>query len=565
MDKLIEKYNIKNISKRLEAFLLVGALAFTSMGCGNKSKKETVSSETTTIEATTEDATSKYYNEIKTVEDNVVNFINDGLAKNLYDEDLTEDMKIDIARNWLDYYIMLNKENISGKSIEILNQDRDMNSIDMIRYSMNMEQAIQEQTMISKEDTVIDYKNLLTDVNDQNLVQELAGILASMHTAIDNKDDAKLNELTNRVIEIKNGLIQDNTEYMMIYNPMTLDLVLMLIDAADALSNGAVITSEEDQVQILNTSFVRCIEGNYVSNMSEEKVKELAVEFKIADAQNMTKEEILKAISEQNNNKTSEVSIRSDLRSISEASMSETLANTQAGSYDSEYSYKSVVENIANRIDLSLYKKYEGTQVIYDYIGGEDQIGKTTTTTVSPDEVPEDKKVPSTEESKTDDGKETTDVYLQAKTAGITNGSADAASIYRSSYAGKASSMPKKSVGSAPSLTSTNYNAVYTYWYNVTWNQSVNSFINAEKTATTEETYEPVTEEKTTEVPTTEEPTEEYIPVIDGEEEEVIIDEGTLTSQSLKAYRDKIYAEVLASYVDNYLYGQAEEENTKTM
>ena len=439
-------------------------------------------------------------------------FVYGTLRKGMYDYDLTDEMKDSIVKTYLDYYLLMNKEQISGTTYDILNQDKDMNSMEIINNSMIQEQLIQEQTIISEEETELDYNYLIKEEADKKIISDLAHTIASMRTAINNNDKEELDRLASHIIEVKNGIKEDNAEYSMLYNPMTIDLAIMLIDSADMLYNGEIITDDEDLAQIFNTSYVRCIKGEYVSALTDEQIDLLAEEFKIEGYQNMSRAEILEAISNLNAKGVSEVSLRSNLRSISKASIEEVISNTSMLECSEDYSYNNLIESISARVDLSLQVRPEKNHldVLNENPYGanyykEDNAfvpGTTTTTTVPESQVPEDAKVPTTEETKTSEGEKTNEIYLKAKAAGITDGSAAAAQTYASSYAGNASAMPTKSVGSAPSLDCQDYNKVYNYFYNLEWNNSRSSFITMEQNAIKEN----------------EQATTEFVPVENGEE-----------------------------------------------
>lgn len=524
------KIKFKNFTTKGKIVLLSGALVLVG-GSGyaigknvNKNSKAngdtntSVSTEATidnTEVAVNDTVTSdlqKYYDEIDMIEDDVVAAINDGLSKGMYDYDLTDEMKDSIVKTYLDYYLLMNKEQISGTTYDILNQDKDMNSMEIINNSMIQEQLIQEQTIISEEETELDYNYLIKEEADKKIISDLAHTIASMRTAINNNDKEELDRLASHIIEVKNGIKEDNAEYSMLYNPMTIDLAIMLIDSADMLYNGEIITDDEDLAQIFNTSYVRCIKGEYVSALTDEQIDLLAEEFKIEGYQNMSRAEILEAISNLNAKGVSEVSLRSNLRSISKASIEEVISNTSMLECSEDYSYNNLIESISARVDLSLQVRPEKNHldVLNENPYGanyykEDNAfvpGTTTTTTVPESQVPEDAKVPTTEETKTSEGEKTNEIYLKAKAAGITDGSAAAAQTYASSYAGNASAMPTKSVGSAPSLDCQDYNKVYNYFYNLEWNNSRSSFISIEQKAIKEN----------------EQATTEFVPVENGEE-----------------------------------------------
>lgn len=568
------KINLKYISKRFVALALAGSLALASTGCG-QTKKQQSSENTTTEIATTEamiDNNQEYYNQIENIETDVVNFINDGMAKGLFDFEVDESMKESIAKSYLNYYLMMNREELSGKSFEIMNQDRDMNAIDMINDSMVAEQAIQEQSIISESGIELNYENIIKNENDLAIIQKMAGIVASMHTAIENKDEAKLNSLKQEVVEIKEGLITDNTEYNFTYSPMTIDLVMILIDAADSLTNGEIITNEEDAAQLYNTSFVKCLDGEFVSNMTEQRVIVMAAELGISGYENMTKEEILEAISNQNTNSISSVSLRSQMRTISKAAMNETLTNTISNeTYLDEYSYNNVIENIASRIDLTLHVRPEQSSIDFEnanpygpnnYKGG-DQTGKKTTKTVDAKDVP-DKEKEEDKTSYTDENGEEIEGLTEAEIIEANNmGDAQAVADHKRGYRNPNPSVAGKSA---------EWNSIYANSYNTTYNGLVKAeedakkneevtteYIDVDDTVVEETTEVTTTEQTTTQTPATEAPTTEveYIPVPDGEEEEIIIEEGILSS-SLKAYKEQILAAYSEAYTNAY-----EEESVK--
>lgn len=429
-----EEYNLKYITKHLSkkfkatlftgAFVLVGSgISFLS-GCGktNFDKEETK----TEIEATTDamiteipnakvldekeeaeekeivDDNQKYYDEVAEIEQNVTDFINDGMAKGLFNYDVDDSMKESIARLYLNYYLMMNRNEISGKAIEIMNQEKDMNSIDMINDSMVAEQSIQEQTIISDESTILDYSKLIKNENDLKIINKLANIIASMHTAIKNNDADKLESLRLEAVEIKEGLISKNTEYTMSYSPMAIDLVLNLLDVTDSLTNGGVISDEDDRLQFYNTLYVNCLDGEYVSNMTEEEVINMATLFGI-DYKNMSKEQILEEISKKIASNASGKSLRSIMRTQSEDAMKLTLEGTVYSNYSEEYYYKNVIKEIASRINLSLHVKPEVSSIEFEnsnpygpnfYKGEAKATGSTSTVYVDEIEVPEAARVP---------------------------------------------------------------------------------------------------------------------------------------------------------------------------
>ena len=612
-------YKWKDLSKKGKVILVSGAFVIAGSIVGCNAKKNTTSNEapavsteaesnsrklndqTTMAEITTAEDTrnydfSEYFDEIDTISDDVVNYINDGLAKGAYDFKITDEMKRSIARNALDYYLMMNQGEISGIAFDILNQKQDMNSIEMIDGAMTESLKLQEQAIISKENTVLDYKYLIKSAPDKALIQDLAGIIADMHMAIEKNDKETLDKLAKEVIEIKEGLKTNNKEYELIYKPMTIDLTLMLIDAADALYNGEIITDDEDLAQIFNTSFVKCIDGDYVSIMTDERLHKLAEEFKIEGYQEMTREEILEAISNLHYEKLSEVSIRSNERTIAKAIMTEILSETKIVEYKEEYIYEAIINRIASKIDLS--KQVIPEENSYDVVNKNSYgpnichiPGSTETHQTTPDNVPDEEKEPTTTVTIIEEtGEETNEVYAEAMSAGRTAGQ-QAAVNDRSAYYGHSWDMPKKALGSQPSTTCTDYNTVYNYFFNYYYNLKVDEFAAADrqaieenKQATTEfvpdegpekiideKTETLTTEQQTTEEQhkqTTENPTNGNDGFVPDEGEEEVIDEEVETYASLKDtlldLRKQLVGAYTMAYVDNY-YDSLENENAKRM
>ena len=143
-------------------------------------------------------------------------------------------------------------------------------------------------------------------------------------------------------------------------------------------------------------------------------------------------------------------------------------ANSFVENCDSNYSYSMIISRISSQLDLS---KYKGKTVSEEYVEQENarqqqivdsesskRIG-TTTTTVSPDQVPEDKKEETTETVTDNDGKVvelTEEEYIEAWNAGDAQATADYNARTRTdrpSVAGK----------------SAKWNEVYSKSYNATY------------------------------------------------------------------------------------------------
>ncbi len=586
--------NVKYLSKQFKTLVIAGALALTStsLGCGPSTKSvatqeqemavetEAVSSDVTT---TPVDESQKYYNEIDGIEANVTKFINDSLAKGMFTTPLTEENKDALAKMYLNYYLMLNRNELSGMTFSVLNQDNDMIALGMTNDTMTAEQFIQEQAIISESGTQLDYESLLVNEADKKFIQDLATTVASMHTAVKNNDVNSLTTLANHVVEVKNSLIENNATMNLSYDPLTIDLALMLIDAADMLYNGEIIRDDEDLAQIFNTSFVRCIDGEYVSAMSDERILALAAEFEIEGYQTMTREQILEAISNLHHDNISEVSLRSNSRAISKSLMAEILINVKEGEYDTNYSYKSVIESISKGIDLSLQVIPQQTmaEVVNsnpngaNFYKGGDQTGKTTTKTVAPGQVPENKKVPTTTKTDYSDNQttkdadnvkpsnESTDDYIRGKGAGISAGSVAASKQLKSTgvIPGKISASSAPSVGG-----SAEYVRGYKDGYASGWNSYVasaqrsrtadtktyvpsNNNTETKVSETTPSQVQPAVTEAPSPTPATTETT--YVPV-DNEEEEIINETQTSSVGARREMLDElnnIKAELSKAYV----------------
>lgn len=593
----MEKIKWNNLSKKgkvtigVGSFVLVGSLAATIIsgltGCAaNKEKADLPEETTTAIEQTdntqvieeTTDMYSKYYSEIDNTEDAVVDFINDGLSNGLFDfgsEGPTESDKEFMATTYLNYYLTLNNQDLSGNTLDILNQESDLTSYELLEDTLKAETGLQGQSIISTTDTETKFDSFIIEEDDREFVQNLAHNVALMAEATRNGDKEALDAAAEEVIAIKESLLDPTVSDKLEYS--TRSLVLMYIDAADALYNGKIITTEEDKIELYNASIRNC-EDLFLS-LTDEQIESLANELNVADYDTMTIEEIIEYLKDAN-----KVSMGTDLRSASRVMLRHVLeeqlaySNIDLSKVDTYYSYDELLNRIEEQIDLSLYN--EPASIIetlnqnpygpnYYKEDGTTIVSTSTTTEIPESEVPEDVKEPTEsnsvvyEEDETGNvvEVETNDVYLQAKTAGLTDGDNDIDNLYPSKYVNP-NDIPVSPKGNIekPSTDSKDYDAIYNYFYNQAWNSYRSSAIAAYNAAISENETAPVIEEyvenvESTEVlveegetiitPATPSETEyEFIPV-DGEEE--LVSEGNIEKEI--AYLRAIKELIVNNYV----------------
>lgn len=558
--------NLKINFKKIVALVATGSMIL--VGANACSNKKSDKESETTIEVNEENiaanSNQQYYDEIKEIESNVTSFINDILKSGALEEAPSEADKDDLARAYLNYYLMMNQEKISPEVFEILNQNNEINDVIAYNDSLAIKSVLQYQSIISTPDTKLDFTYIIKDQNDRELIENLANLVSELHVAIENKEQSSIDRITEQFISIKEDMISNNSKYSMMYNSYTVNLALMYLDAADIMTNSGIISDEEDKAQILNSSFVKCLDNTTISSMSDERIKMIASEIGISNYENMTREEILNAISDTETYGTTQVSMRSASEITAKnifASRIESL-NT-LGEYDSIYSYRKVIDVITSGINLSLYKEAE--KYVYEFVNENNivdynGIGSQTTIEVTPDQVPENMREETTSTSVDENNNPTNDDYLRGKTAGITAGD----SIAFNSYATVLITESQVSVPSGVSAEyARGYKDGYVWAYNLiaeTNRQALN-----ERTETTESVnngseevveetinYNPIIKTEENDVVI------EYTPVEDGDEE--IIEEiiGSTNNATLKAsliqYRNSLTA-----------LNSVEEENTKTI
>ena len=594
----------KNLSKKGKAvigagaFIIVGSIVGTVTSCNAKeeSQTDTLPATNTAIEQTdntvvetpvVDDTYSKYYQEIDTVEDEVVDFVNEGLANGLFDfgpEGPTEEDKEFMATTYLNYYLALNNQDLSGNTLDILNQESDLTSYELLEDTFKAESGLQGQSIISTTDTKMDFDAFIVQEDDREFVQNLVDKIALMAEATRNGDKEALDAAAEEVIAIKESLLDPTVSDKLEYS--TRSLVLMYIDAADALYNGQIITTEEDKIELYNASIRDC--EDILLSLTDEQIKSLAIELNIEGYETMTTDEIIDYLSDAN-----KVSMGTDLRSASRVMLRHVLeeqlaySNIDLSIVDSYYSYDELEKRIEDQIDLSLYN--EPASVIetlnqnpygpnYYKEDGTMLVGTTTTVEVPPEVVPEGEIVPPESKSvayeEDENGEitevETNDTYLQAKTAGLTDGNNAAVAVYPSQYSNP-NDMPVSPKGNVekPSTDSKDYDKIYNYFYNQAWNEFRSSAVAAYNTAIQENETAPVIEEYTTNVEGQEELVEEGTPIltpatpsdepeviftpVEGEEE--LVEEGDIQKELayLRTIKEVIVNEYMYSETKNII------------
>lgn len=551
----MKKNKITYLSKRLSALMIGGSMILSITGCGDKQVVEVEQiNDIDKIEQVI-DENQVYYNEIINLQKDIVSFGEGSLPNGfMNDEDLQRNAEV-----LTNAYIQINNSRISNKSIAILDQDLDLVPSKISNDFMEFSTLVARYGQISTPDTVLPYNYFIKDENDCEFITNLSTKVAEMNVCTDNESrQQKINE----IIEIKESLLS-NENITIDYNSETLYLATKIIEYADANAKAygsQIITEEEEKIQLYSSFFDKYCEVSVTSGYIEEAdLIELGVssptsfESKYLSTSSRVMESIINKVSEFRNE-----------------------------NYDKEYSYNQVTRNIAEKL-VGLYVASEQTSIereneirraTSDAIDARN-IGTTTTREVSANEVPTNSQVPTTTTTKDETGDEISQTYLNAKSAAITDGSN--AAYAEQQRTGVIPSM--KTLGSEPSKKSTNYTEVYNYFYAKSWNTYVTSAINAQSKSTTETipVENGTTEEKTVEegtmkgsdsnttsnvIVTEDNSTVEYIPV-DGEEEEVIIEEGDLTSKiNTKDYLTALKNAIISNYTFAY---DNEKDDVKTM
>ena len=416
---------------------------------------------------------------------------------------------------------------------------------------MEFSTLVARYSQISTPETVLPFDNFIEDENDCEFINNLSTKVAEMNVCTDEVSrQAKINE----IVEIKESLLT-NANIAIDYNSETLYLATKIIIYSDAMAKAygsEIITSEEEQMQ-LYTSFY----DNYCeTSKSSGYIEETDIDNSEISSPSSFESKYLS---------TSDKVMGSIIDKISEFRNEE---------YDEEYSYSAVTKYIAeklvglyvaptmNNIDAENAIRKATSELI-----NSGNIGKTTTTTVDPSQVPASEQVPSTTKVTDANGNETTDYYMEGYVKGRTNGSNAAYSLQTSS-----GSIPSTiSASSAPSPSSSNseYIRGYKAGYAEGWNAYVSSAKSAQSAPTTTTTptdgpsSEEVIEEGNVKPGVDVDPSDDYVPVAPGTtDEEEVIEEGTLTSS--RADILKSLREVAEVYTNSY-YASIDDDNVKTM
>ena len=140
--------------KRKLAIFLASSMVLSTSACSKPVDKNADATATTAIEEV------ENLTEIQLLEKNIVAFINQGMQNGLFPYELDEDDVFEIAGRYVDAYLMINQEKLTGDTFSALNQNGELNSITMLKNYFAVIQSLQEQAVISTEETQMDYSRL---------------------------------------------------------------------------------------------------------------------------------------------------------------------------------------------------------------------------------------------------------------------------------------------------------------------------------------------------------------------------------------------------------------------
>lgn len=595
---MLEYINPKNLSKKAKTILAGGGLVLvgTIVGCtaktisnyNSESKNTNVEAATTSEElVNNEQVTAEVvenqdvYEEINTMENNVVEFAQTYLANGAF-EDVTDENKIAMSEMFTDSYIILNAKDM-GDSLAVLDQNMELLPGEMIESFLRFSRYVGNYSQIQTPETAFDFSKYIKQEEDVEFINNLSNEIAYMNVAESEEElQTRINNLVNIKESLKGSYENKKYNYSTIYVAIN-----MLIDAdATAKAYGSeIFTDEDDKNQVYNSFF-----DEYCSEYGEE----------LGDARQ---------------------SLESLTVKLSDRVLSDILAKVESKEIDSTdayYSYSEVIKRVAEKL-LGYYKAPEQTNIerensIREQISqsiDQKNIGKTTTKEVDKKDVSEKDRVKDKKKyDDSDNGKDINDVdtnnakkedgnkveVVDKDTASIKGESAGRTAGSKAAYAKQTSTgtIPSK-INSAPTPTvpsdcekyASTYIASYQKGYIAAWNEYVSTATKSQSKATTEyievkdskeekvkETIETTesktTESKTTQAPTTEAPktektTEsniEFIPV-DGDEE-VIEESEVYDVSSLKAdlikLRNSYINEWATAYVNSFY---EEQENSR--
>ena len=603
---MLEYINPKNLSKKAKMILAGGSLVLVStiVGCTAKSisedKKEaqasveaTASSEITTTEikaeAETKEVTNSAYEQIDTMENNVVDFAQTYLANGAF-EDVTEENKVVMAQRFTDSYIIMNAMNMTD-SLAVLDQNMELLPGEMVESFLKFSRQVGNYAQIQTPETAFDFSKIITNEQDAEFINNLSNEIASFNVAASAEErQSRIDNLVTIKESLKDSYEMKKYDYSTIYLAIN-----MLIDTdATAKAYGSQIFTNEDDMNQVYNSF-------YNENCSEYGEE-------IGDARQ---------------------SLESLTVKLTDRKLSDLIAKSAAKEIDAPDAYyskgevdKRVAEKIIGYYNAPAQTNIEKENSIREATSraiDAKNIGKKTTKEVDKKDVPKDQR----EKDKVtynneDNGKDINDIdttnkkvqdsqdinvqgaedaRIKGAGAGRTAGyiAANAKQKSTGKVPERISSAPTPSVPSDCKDYSSEYTAAYKSAYIEGWNTYVATATKSQSKATTEtikvkdskeekvsesEVREQKSTEKTTEAttqtqqteqviestPATEAPTtekkEEFIPV-DGEEE--VIEESdvyniSFSIQKLKQMRDAYINEWANAYSNAYYESQ---ENTR--
>lgn len=438
--------NIKYLSSRAKALILAGALALagTTTAC-SKDAEPTVE---LTTEVTTEaneinDSNQNVINNINDIEKNIVELTNNQLLPNGVVE-ITEENKNDKVEFITNSYITFNLGDIDSRTLGTINQNGELDSATMTKDFVTFVATMSDGIAVSNNENKIEVESLfakdengeIKDKNDYEYLKQYVDLVANYNQAIKDGNAELTKQYLDELIGIKEAIITDQNVVQDI-NPQTL---FMVADSMILLDN--VVTDEDTKIQLVNSIEEACTDKVVTTGEVDNTMNQ--------DASQGSYESRFESITE-------DILVAKFLQ-----------ANSFVENCDSNYSYSMIVSRISSQLDLSRYK---GKTVSEEYVEQENarqqqivdsesskRIG-TTTTTVSPDQVPEDKKEGTTETVTDNDGKVvelTEEEYIEAWNAGDAQATADYNARTRTdrpSVAGK----------------SAKWNEVYSKSYNATY------------------------------------------------------------------------------------------------
>ncbi len=466
------KYKIKKRTSKAAPLVLAGTIGATllgAVGCNNKNIGNETTKPVVEKEISTEipeipenpvvvDEYQDAYNTIDSIENKTVAFINDGLENGFYDygKELTEDQKREIVKMTLYSNLLVNRDEIGGVPLAIINGKRTLTDTKMREQFTKFMQIFGDQLTITTPSKKMDYNNLFMDSKKAELFTKLSDLKAKLHKANKKDDTSKYNKLVKKIIGVKKELIDLNSETNGSYIKYNLDLTstFMALSSLYDLDrlDGNIINDKEDRTGIYNKPFNVLLAdcSDELEVYSADKLRKMAKEFGIKGYENMSSEQILATIKDGNTftgsllNETDALSYTvyytlEDFNSI--------ISNTMILNANEEYYEENIIERVYSKIDWSLYKRVDAVDYINEFNYGknnedqteywEKQVGTTTTRTTDEKNVPEDKREKSTKKynrdkkqnqdtSKYDETKkasESGDSYIAGKGAGETAGS----------------------------------------------------------------------------------------------------------------------------------------------